>query len=994
MIMPQTEEDKILLNTLPHKVEEMKQNILRGEPYVWKLRLSLSDFCALESALNNSISSHGNMHEYLLSEDFAVITVIYLAEWYKRFYNGDDTTDDDKILSLNSKELEELYDLAKIDKKTFVYNASKNPDRTSYRWLESMQVMGGLAVLAELRRDQNDRLLSQLCKIFHGEDIELDDLVDRNRAVAFQESIARQHSLYEYLKCILEKDTHGKRILPFATSDLKDESTRIPELIAMIENADKIARKNKFDFEWIINYTARSKSMVRQLRVKLKPEVIGGGRRQYIGYDRLRSAEWGVENPENIGRIRFYLRFKNGREYIQKEGNNEEPIFKYDNTGSETTGFLSVNKEDEAFYLNVPAARFDKVEIVIKYDDTIRVVQDLPVEDYMQIYEVSKSGGRLFTSRKNSQAYTVLLFSIAHHLIEEYTNIPVSFAHFRNGEKCGEDYCWCPIMDKVALRLSSGEERYFFNRNGLYQVVTKKYLKTIKYLDNVFVLYKYIDAELDEDEMQTDTLTVQFGRNALNVLHYPSGQAKDGVPVTDYTVEWYSQAERRYVNWDEEHQPSQGKLRLRVTVKGLVFTPKVYYVPFSPSNPNQEPIWRNFETMRICTALEGVDDVQDDFRKVLDSKEPDTRCLEIGTNNEKILIDVYRPVLIRELSQKKAGMDESKVVSYYENNEDIQIPLINCEQFSVRDFSEDGVKEYYLKRNSTIYYNFPTFNHTGVDGTSYILEESASELSPELPLDYLKIYVTKALDDAGDLYAWNYKSAPEKIDSSCSMIEEGIVFQSLKDNDSPRHYAMPTIKKGKGGWGGKKNQLVVEPLYCFETVAEHKTYFFLFNPLVKVVSAGTQIKDILLPLIKKRDYSLTDADIDNLYRFAIHFHFDWMLLPRDSWKAQIVEEAQSAEEQEQLLEAVTVFFIRTPKATDERERACLIDFVKRYWTFNDYPKIDDIAETALKLIQDSPDALNRIGDLKDFLKSYDVCRFKFIEMSKAIVNDSNKVNDN
>ena len=282
--MQQTESDKRLLHTLPQKVEEMKQSILCGKPYVWKLRLSLAEFYDLESATGDSISSHAGHHEHLLTEDFAVVVVIYLAEWYKRFYCGADTMDENKVLSLNTEELKRLYELAGIDAKTFVYNASKNPDKTSYRWQESLQVLGGLAVQAELKRDKHDNLLPKLCKLFHGEDIDLDDLRDRNRAVAFQESIARQHSLYEYLKCILEKDEHGRRNLPFAPSDLKDESTRIPELVSKIEQADVLAKKHKFDFEWIIQYAASTHSMVRQLKVKLKPEVIGGGKKQYIGF--------------------------------------------------------------------------------------------------------------------------------------------------------------------------------------------------------------------------------------------------------------------------------------------------------------------------------------------------------------------------------------------------------------------------------------------------------------------------------------------------------------------------------------------------------------------------------------------------------------------------------------------------------------------------------------------------------------------------------------
>lgn len=984
--MQQTESDKRLLHTLPQKVEEMKQSVLRGEPYVWKLRLSLAEFCDLESAIGNSISSHAGNHEHLLTEDFAIVVVIYLAEWYKRFYCGADTMDENKVLSLNTEELKRLYELAEIDAKTFVYNASQNPDKTSYRWQESLQVLGGLAVQAELKRDKHDNLLPQLCKLFHGEEIELDGLRDRNRAVAFQESIARQHSLYEYLRCILEKDNHGRRNLPFAPSDLKDESTRIPELISKIEQADVLAKKHKFDFEWIIQYAASTHSMVRQLKVKLKPEVIGGGKKQYIGYDRLRSEEWGMEHPENVGRILMYLRFKNGGQYVQKEEKGEEPLFKYDNTGQEATGFLSVNKEDEAIYLRVPTTRFDKVEIVMHYDQTAHVVQQIEVADYIQMYEVSKSGGRRFTSRRNAQAPTVLIFSTAHRLTEVYQDIPLSYAHFRQGENTGEDYCWCPIMDKVILRLNTGEELPFFNRNGLYQVVTKKYLKTIKYMDNVFVLYKYMDADEDDDVMQEDRLTVLFGRQALSVLHFPSGMAKDGVPVGDYTTEWYNTKERRYVNWDEDHEPKQGKVRLRVTVKGLVFTPKVYYVPFSPTDPEQQPIWRDFETMRIRTALEGVEDIQDNFTKGIDGKQPDTRQLEIGSLNEKILVDVYRPILIRELSQQKSCDEESKVISYHDADEDIEIPLINCQQFSVRDFSENGVKEYQVTQKGTVYYNFPTFKHPGIDGTSFLLDEKASELTPALPLDYLKIYTTKALDHAEELYAWNYKSEPVRVDSSFQMKEEGIVFQSLKDNDSPRHYAMPRVNKGKGGWGGKKNVLVVDALYCFEKVAEHKAYFFLFNPLIKVIAAGKQIRDIWLPLLKKREYKLTQADIGHLYLFALQFHFDWMLLPRDLWQTQIEEAAESEDEKEKIIQALADFFCQTPKATDERERVSLRDFVKRYWTFDGYPKVDAVAETALKLILDKPDALVKMGDLKEFLKIYDECRFKYIEMSKAIVS--------
>ena len=981
--MQQTQEDIQLLQLLKSRADQLRQGILRGRPYVWELRLSLDEFYALESAINNSISSHAGRHDHLLTEEFAVIVVIYLAEWYKRFYKGSDTMDENKILALTSKELEKLYDLAKIDKNTFVYNASKNPDKTSYRWLESLQVLGGLAVQAELKRDENDKLLFQLCKLFHGEDIDLDDLKDRNRAVAFQESISRQHSLYEYLKCILEKDEQGHRNLPFAKSDTRNENTYIPQLIRCIEEADKSAKRNKFDFEWIISYSASRSQMVRHLKVKLKPEVIGGGMKQYIGYDRLRQPEWGIEQPENVGRIRFYLRFKNGNQYIQKEGKNEEPLFKYDNTGSETTGFLSVNNADESIYMNVPVGRFDKVEIVMKYDDQSPVVQFLEVKDYIQVYALPKKS-TVFSDRRNSQRPTVVIFSSAYHLTEEYSDLPVVYAHYRNGEDTSEDYCWCPINDKVIIADSNDKEVEppFFNRNGLYQVVTKKYLKTIKYRENLYVLYKYIDAEYDEDEYQEDPqMPVLFGRNGLEVRHYQSGQTTESELVTDFDLEWLKDG--RYVDWNKE-EPKQGAIRLRVTVKGIVFKPQVYYVPFAPENAEQPPIWRDFEHQRICTALEGVEDIQDDFQKLLTVKEPDTKQLEIGTKNAKILVEVYRPVIVKELSQKRSSDEVSKVINYYDKDEDIHIPLINCEQFSVRDFSENGVREYRLRNRSTIYYDFTSINKISLNSAEAYTEElTAKDSTSGTSLNYLKIYITRAMDEQSGLYAWDYKSEPRPVMSAKELSGDGIVFQSLIEQDSPRHYSMPTVKK-KGSWGGKKKVEVVDPLYCFEIVSKHKVYFFLFTPLIRVIAGRSQIKDIFLPLLKKRNYKFSDADIENLYGFAIQFHFDWMLMPRSLWKAEIDSFSTSDEERNLLLSKVTEFFGRTPKCSDEREQMHLKNFLRRYWNFDAYPKVEDIADIALKLIKDEGDALGKL-EMKDFLKLYDECRYKFIEMSKVIV---------
>jgi hypothetical protein len=332
------------------------------------------------------------------------------------------------------------------------------------------------------------------------------------------------------------------------------------------------------------------------------------------------------------------------------------------------------------------------------------------------------------------------------------------------------------------------------------------------------------------------------------------------------------------------------------------------------------------------------------------------------------------------------------VISYSSKDEEIGIPLINCEQFSLRDFSEDGVKKYQINSRSTVYYNFPTINQPNIDPKkAFTTEKPISELTTEIPLDYLKIYIAQLKDESQNLYAWNYKNAPHPVSSESEMQEAGIVFQSLKDDDSPRYYRCPVTTSDEDDWGDDDwdedddDGSETDKLLCFETIAEHRTYFFLFKPMLEVVHNGSQIKEILLPLLRKRDMQLSNDDLKHLYQFALEFHFDWMLMPRDVWAAQIEEFTNDEEERERLKEAVIDFFLCTPKSTDERELSCLKDFLSRYWTFDVWPNSSDtIAQTALKLILGDPEALGKINDLKDFLKIYDECRFKFSEMSKAI----------
>ncbi len=64
----------------------------------------------------------------------------------------------------------------------------------------------------------------------------------------------------------------------------------------------------------------------------------------------------------------------------------------------------------------------------MKYDGNTRTVQTLDVKDYMQVYAMPKTSNK-FSTRKNAQAVTAVIFSSAYHLADGYQDLPVVYAH-------------------------------------------------------------------------------------------------------------------------------------------------------------------------------------------------------------------------------------------------------------------------------------------------------------------------------------------------------------------------------------------------------------------------------------------------------------------------------------------------------------------------------------------------------------------------------------
>ena len=110
-----TIEDKKLIDCLQHRLRELDVR----EPYIWRLHLSESEFNNIAKCLKYSVASHGGNKSHLLTTDFAMTTITYLAEWYKRIYCGSEQGV--KVVDFDSQELKKLWEASGINIDKFVY---------------------------------------------------------------------------------------------------------------------------------------------------------------------------------------------------------------------------------------------------------------------------------------------------------------------------------------------------------------------------------------------------------------------------------------------------------------------------------------------------------------------------------------------------------------------------------------------------------------------------------------------------------------------------------------------------------------------------------------------------------------------------------------------------------------------------------------------------------------------------------------------------------
>lgn len=819
----------------------------KDTPWVWQLRLSESEFLELEHYLLAN-------RENLITENFALSVLVYLAEWYKRRYSAVNVTD---ALSLNSAELETIWDKSGLNVDSFVYRDAQG----HRRWLYSAYILGGLSLPLELSRGDNGRFLKALCRLYHHEDYTLENLDNEARAISFRESIKREHSLYHYLQAILSGE------VPFSQDEVDDSSSLVYQFIQAVKTANEEVLRKKFRFEWIVVNAPGHTSMSRNLRLWLCPEEVNGGLHQYILYDRMHL--WGIPSPDKIKAFAVSLRFLNGPETVLQE-DFEHPCIDFINTGSPNTGFITLGVTTFAIVRNIPSMRFDRISIMMRTDagDIYKIQEDEIIPQFFQLWKTEPQSER-WSSKPQAQSSTAVIYSKEWESVEGDIN-PTEKPFKAADGTLSKTWNWTYVNDYVKLRnRQNGKSVTLYNRQGYDRIFTHLYTNCIRYKEGGLVDFVAYD---EDGEDMSERLPLVFSREDIRIRHFATKDdilnASPEFDTKPELVEWKA-GNGRYDTWFGSVDPPFGPLDLRIIKKGRIHR---FRAVFLPSRNLDWPVVRDFSESALLYANydEGQNISTSTYQdRIIKDGEPltPTISLKIGPENAHAVVDVWRPTLLKEV------LLDGKVASY-SDGEPVAMPYILKYEASFRDFTVDGFREYDCRNLGNIYPKLGVINDTHKSFWKAGAEISSRMLDEYSP-DNLRICFGKGSLTEGHpvrFFHWDYMTEPVETEYVDITERNTIIFQSLEHIDASLTNIYPVINASPFGWGAVRTKLSI--VDCFEVAIRHRLHFFILQPFV--YGSPQKFADELYPaLLERREGCLTDKDRLGLQRLAEEMDFSW-----------------------------------------------------------------------------------------------------------------------
>lgn len=789
---------------------------------------------------------------------------LYIAEWYKREYQGRESNDCLGELNISSNAYNEcIWENSGFAERGIEPFRTEETGRTE--WIYSIRLLGGFPIKYTEKTVKFDALF---CEIW-AEGRETGALSDEQieeLSSAFDGSQVVKNSLisgslkeyYAYLR------QHEE--MPIAETD-----KALPPFNTFIKNLQE-GREKYYQYyikkHWLFYSDPRDNKMESELHVTF-------GRKEdnsYIPSECLKA--WKIPNPEMIEQ--FWI------EVSADDSKSKKVRFVKSGPGN----FPYVGEENSlSLDLNYSETSCVNISLITTAGDRFLICTPFPQEKSVQVYKTSTPFQ--WSTKKKSLAATAVIYDPSYLNAVDLT-MPIRTKIF---EENGREWNWVVLSEELQLADEQKNVYSYVPYNNTLELSFRLLPDTLRYVN--FRDIKVYMRGKDEDEIVYMPFLWDGG---LSVSYTPFNSDKSSkVRPSEYEIFYRRYGDSEFLPFTSKDKPKAGVIQIKVRYKEITASKLVYYVP------SDFPINRLLDnnTITISHHFHGVYVPNDDTNEAYVNFEADsdgvyryTDSLKNGyarykdtipfiigdLNGECAEFNVYRAVKSSELYIK----GETEPILTYEGDRLVIIPQLLRYNFSVREINESGVKHTTcsnLNEDSRIHYYL--FNDRNSSNATERYEIQL-ETTPEQYRFYF--WSTKKSE--------NPVQVPQRFDEYRKVLildlgmleanENGIVFQSIKGNLRPRHYFKP-IRGDKFIHGHRMDEVK-----CFDIASEHGLPYQTFDCLTKLFTDDIQhnLKIFLMKVINSREWHLSYEDCSSLHRFAEEFGFDWIMMSRSNiWGA-------------------------------------------------------------------------------------------------------------
>ncbi len=852
----------VVLNPEEEKLNLLWEKIGYDEakmPYVWKLQIPYRLYCDLKEALQSTFKV---VKQSTLLNNHCEKIFVYVAEWFKWEYQPgcqSNAFSDLGVKNISGKVWESLNKW-----QNFRYSGETNDIH-----LYSIYALGGFPLLAILKSDRIDNLFECL---LHEDDIDVltESLlkVIPGLSDAFRQSLADGElgSWSKYIQALCDRPE-----LLYADCD-KDANEYVMHFYERLENGRRESIGKVIKPQWIFYTSSDSDNITGDIVVKIGKDRGNGCIAAEIVKSEKDQLYIGIECQNEIINFRKYSKTSDCKRFVGW-GTISNRIRGYIEDLSQT---ISLCKYDTN--LLQPS----KGEIITTFDLGHK---------YIEVYATDDGSGwtTLREFKKNTKA--VLFPSEAYDIVGNTSNLQ---------NKIIGNVSWsiCEILEVVQLIDKETGKVYNLYQEGEVSVRLVPRTEIIKYHDPSKALIKcFIDGK---DEYLPLMMGIPTGK-AIKI--YPNKSREDNFALKfkdSNVIAEYTQNRRRCTLTEND---TFGVISLDLCVKsnGVVYNYKNKYF-FIPANcirrdvTNNKIIFDGLAGRKVCKVQYDDEEIFLETNYYEDNGSTyqidDTIKFRIyDTETDYIEVDIYRPILYRELSLN--GNVIKRYNDIINNEQKISLPYILREDFNLRIFDKDGVnypshfrnmRWFPLGRPQNAIQQCDEFSIYLYANRQIKNEETGVLDIGSKGVEQYRFYYWKVDNETQPCFIeTSYDKEKQRliIPTEC-LTNGGLIFQSL-NNCTPRHYVTPIY--ADNNWILLTNPPYSDPLIykCYKIAVAHKVPFTQFYPLHRAVTSLTTLRALYDNVMADKNFSKTEGFAE-LHRFANEFCFEWILLPQGFWR--------------------------------------------------------------------------------------------------------------